>query len=304
MPEPDPETVTQLWHQTDGNPYYAAEMAKALVGSDHGGTLGTTQPWRVPSSVRDALRLRLTSLSEAAQEVLRAAAVLGPEVDYEPLAEIVHVDEDELAAALDEAVTAGLLVESGRSWVGSYAFPHELTREAIRADLAGPRLRRLHAEAARALMSRSRVGSGTSAEVAAHLHEAGSAADPHEAAEWSLRAAQEASAVYAWDEAIQHADAAADLLEGHAPDERLAEVAVVAANLRLRSSRGFDRAVTLLETALRRYLAAGKDSAAGTVHSRIGGALSLHHSVMDIPRALEHFEAAERLLGESEALST
>ena len=72
------------------------------------------------------------------------------------------------------------------------------------------------------------------------------------------------------------------------------------ANLRLRSSRGFDQAVTLLETALRRYLAAGMDAAAGTVHSRIGGALSLHHSVMDIPRALEHFEAAERLLGDFE----
>ena len=149
-------------------------------------------------------------------------------------------------------------------------------------------------------MSGFRVGSGTSPEVAVHLQAAGSVADPLEAAEWSLRAAQEASAVYAWDEAIQHADAAADLLQGNASDERLAEVAVVAANLRLRSSRGFDQAVTLLETALRRYLAAGMDSAAGTVHSRIGGALSLHHSVMDIPRALEHFEAAERLLGDSD----
>ena len=191
-------------------------------------------------------------------------------------------------------------MESGTSWVGSYAFPHELTRDAIRGDLTGPRLRRLHAKAARALMSAFRVGSGTSPEVAVHLQAAGSAADPLEAAEWSLRAAQEASAVYAWDEAIKHADAAAELMQGNASDERLAEVAVVAANLRLRSSRGFDQAVTLLETALRRYLAAGMDSAAGTVHSRIGGALSLHHSVMDIPRALEHFEAAERLLGDSD----
>ena len=214
---------------------------------------------------------------------------------------MTHVDEDELAEALDEAVTAGLLVESGRSWVGSYAFPHELTREAVRGELTGPRLRRLHAQAARALMSRFRAGSGKSPEVAMHLQAAGSAADPNEAAEWSLLAAQEARAVFAWDEAIQHADAAFDLLQGSASDERLAEVAVVAANLRLRSSRGFDQAVALLETALRRYLAAGMDSAAGTVHSRIGGALSLHHSVMDIPRALEHFEAAERLLGESES---
>ncbi len=301
LPDADRETITQLGRHADGNPYYATELARAWTASDQARPTFPSQPWRVPTSVRDALRLRLTSLSEAAQEVLRAAAVLGSEVGYEPLAEMVQVDEDELAEALEEAVTAGLLVESGTSWVGSYAFPHELTREAIRADLAGPRLRRLHAQAARALMSRLRVGSGKSPEVAVHLQAAGSAADPDEAAQWSLLAAQEAKAVYAWDEAIQHADAAFDLLQGSASDERLAEVAVVTANLRLRSSRGFDQAVALLQTALRRYLAAGMDSAAGTVHSRIGGALSLHHSVMDIPRALEHFEAAERLLGESES---
>ncbi len=300
LPDADPETLTRLWQHAGGNPYYATEMARALVDSDRGAPHAQAQQWLVPSSVRDALRLRLVSLSEAAQEVLGAAAVLGSEVDYEPLAGMVHLDEDALAEALDEVVAAGLLVESGTSWVGSYAFPHELTRDAIRGDLTGPRLRRLHAKAARALMSAFRVGSGTSPEVAVHLQAAGSAADPLEAAEWSLRAAQEASAVYAWDEAIKHADAAFDLMQGNTSDERLAEVAVVAANLRLRSSRGFDQAVTLLETALRRYLAAGMDSAAGTVHSRIGGALSLHHSVMDIPRALEHFEAAERLLGDSD----
>ncbi len=300
VPDADPETVTQLWQHAEGNPYYATEMARARAASPHGGPNDQTQPWRVPSSVRDALRLRLTSLSDTAQEVLRAAAVLGSEVDVDALADMTHVDEDELAEALDEAVTAGLLVESGRSWVGSYAFPHELTREAVRGELTGPGLRRLHAQAARALMSRFRAGSGKSPEVAVHLQAAGSAADPNEAAEWSLLAAHEAKAVFAWDEAIEQADAAFDLVQGNASDERLAEVAVVAANLRLRSSRGFDQAVTLLEAALRRYVAAGMDSAAGTVHSRIGGALSVHHSVMDIPRALEHFEAAERLLGESE----
>ena len=38
------------------------------------------------------------------------------------------------------------------------------------------------------------------------------------------------------------------------------------------------------------------------VHSRIGGALCLHHSITDIPRALEHFDAAERLLPSPETV--
>ena len=91
------------------------------------------------------------------------------------------------------------------------------------------------------------------------------------------------------------------LLADASPPTRQAEAAVSAALLRLKSSRGFDAAIGLLETALRRYVAAG-DRRAGLVHSRLGGALSLHHSVMNIPRALDHFDAAERLLPSPETV--
>jgi tetratricopeptide (TPR) repeat protein len=66
--------------------------------------------------------------------------------------------------------------------------------------------------------------------------------------------------------------------------------------MRIKAGRGYPRAVELLQTALRRYLAAGDTRSAGVVHSRLGGALSTHYSAMDIPRALDHFAAAERLL--------
>lgn len=71
--------------------------------------------------------------------------------------------------------------------------------------------------------------------------------------------------------------------------------------LRLKSSIGNRRAVQHLETALEQYRAIGDDAAAASVHSRLGGALCTHHSVMDIPRAIEHFAAAERLLGDRKA---
>ena len=138
--------------------------------------------------------------------------------------------------------------------------------------------------------------------MAAHLRAAGPAAEPIEAAEWSLRAAREAGDLYAWDEAVEYAEAAVDWLAAVPPPTRQAEAAVNAALLRLKSSRGFDAAIGLLETALRRYVAAGDQMAAGLVHSRLGGALSLHHSVMNIPRALDHFDAAERLLPSPETV--
>ena len=157
-----------------------------------------------------------------------------------------------MALALDEAVSAGLLVESGRSWAGSHAFPHQLMRESLAADVGGLRLRRLHLRGRPGAQARPRLGGGSSAAVATHLRAAGAAADPAEAAEWSRRAAREASALYAWDEAIEYADAAVSVLEDTDTDH------AVRPRRRSRprccdSSRvgDFTEAVDLLETALR-----------------------------------------------------
>ncbi|HET6967459.1 MAG TPA: BTAD domain-containing putative transcriptional regulator [Ornithinibacter sp.] len=294
---PDVDRVAhRLWRHTGGNPFHAKEMARVLA--DTGDTAGTVDPtsWQVPVGVRDVLRHRLSTLSERAGEVLPVAAVLGPEVDVELLAQVSRVPEDEVAQVLEEGVADGLLVESGASWAGRYAFPHDLMRDALRSEVGGLRLRALHLRAAEALVSRARDGRSRSAAIAAHLRAAGPAADPGEAASHSLHAAREAARSYAWDEAIEHAEAAVTLLGQTTAAHEQADAAVTAGMLRVKSGRGFAEALDLLGTALRQFLATGDDESAGVVHSRLGGALCVHHSVMDIPRALEHFDAAERLL--------
>jgi tetratricopeptide (TPR) repeat protein len=60
----------------------------------------------------------------------------------------------------------------------------------------------------------------------------------------------------------------------------------------MKSGIGYREAVRLLESALEHTR---DEVAVASVHGRIGGALSTHHSVMDIPRAIEHFTAARRL---------
>jgi hypothetical protein len=90
-------------------------------------------------------------------------------VDFDLLTQVLHLSEDDLSDALDEAVAAGFLVESGRSWTGSYSFPHSLLRDAIRVELIGHRLRRLHADCARALITRTVPGGPGSAAAALHL---------------------------------------------------------------------------------------------------------------------------------------
>ena len=292
LPDVDP-LARRLWLHTGGNPFYATELARVLAGA-----VGEVGPdsWEVPVGVRDVLRHRLSSLSDRAGEVLPVAAMLGAEVDVELLAQVLRLPEDEVAEVLDEGVAAGLLVESGASWTGRYAFPHDLMRDALRSDVGGLRLRTLHLQAAEALAARPRPGRGVSAAVAAHLRAAGAAADPGETARYCLAAAREAGSVYAWDEAIEHAEAAVALLAETGATREHAEAAVAAGMLRLKAGQGFPEALALLGTALQQYLRAGDEASAGLVHSRIGGALCLHHSVTDIPRALEHFDAAEHLL--------
>ncbi len=285
----------RLWERTGGNPFYAVELSSVVEpgDADIGG-------WPVPTGVRDVLRRRLADVSERARDVLPVAAVLGAEVDVELLAQVVRAPEEEVAQALDEGVTAGLLVESGDSWRGGYTFPQSLVRDALRSEVAGVRLRNVHLTAAEAIQARRRPMRGDSAAIAEHLQGAGSAADPEERARFGLLAATEAAAVSAWDDAFGHAEAAVALLAETGPPTAHARAAVTAGMLWLHSGRDHRRGLELLEGALPEYLAAGDDEAAGAVHSRIGSALCLHHSVMDIPRALEHFDAAERLLGAPE----
>ena len=64
------------------------------------------------------------------------------------------------------------------------------------------------------------------------------------------------------------------------------------------AARASPRRSALLETAIGQFTRAGDQAAAGSTHSRLGGALSFHHSTADVPRALDHFAAAERLCPE------
>jgi tetratricopeptide (TPR) repeat protein len=286
VPSASEEFAHQIWHKTGGNPYYITEVVRDMQGRE-----STTIA--VPTGLRDMLRKRLRQLPDTAAQIVRTAAVLGGEVEFDILSKLADLAEDTLIEGLEHAVEAGFLVEAGSSWRGSYAFPHELTRDAVYADIAIPRRQRLHLGLAEALLDR---GGMDVAAAAVHMRQAGSAADPLRAAELSLRAAAEARRLYAWDEAIGHAEAAVEILQRvDAPSARQGHAATRAAMLRLYSGIGPRQAIEHLEAALRHYHRAGDNAAAGSVHGRLGVALSTDRSVLDIPRAMEHFATAERL---------
>lgn len=294
--KPGAAFVHELWTRTGGNPFFAAEVVRDLVQA--GRSRDSSAFVGVPDGIRDVLRHRFRRLPAATREAISAAAVLGQEVELVLLERLLDQAEERIVEALDQGLSSGFLVESGQSWAGGYAFPHELMREAVYADIAPGRRERLHHVAASALLDTGAPSEADVVAAAVHLRHAGSAVDAQQAADLSLRASDVAQRGFAWVEAVDHAEAALPLLARTGNERKLADSQVAVAMLRLKSGIDYPRALDLLVSALATYLSLGDTATAGTVHSRLGGALCLHHSVRDIPRSLEHFAAAERLLPE------
>ena len=285
--------VDALWDQTVGNPFFARELLRDVDPDElRDGRLGPG----VPAGVRDVLRHRLGLLPADTRDAVSAASVLGREVELTRLARLLDGTDEQVVPALDQALATGFLVEAGQSWAATYAFPHELMREAVYAEIPLPRRQRLHHQAVEAILGDAHTAEADVIAAAGHAVEAGPATDPAEAAELVGRAARLAADRFGYDAALRLAEARLPLLARYASPAEQAKADVEVARLRLRAGRGYERAVELFERALSTYLSAGDLEAAGEVHSRLGGALVVPRPGMDVDRSLEHFAAAERLL--------
>ncbi|MBV6509416.1 MAG: hypothetical protein JJLCMIEE_02507 [Acidimicrobiales bacterium] len=134
------ERAESLWRRSGGNPLLLVELA-ALDDAAAGGA--------VPPSVRDTVGARCEQAGEAAP-TLRAAAVLGPDVDLELLAAVLSRSTLDVLEHLEAGVRHHFLEERG----SGFAFRHELVREAL-VQLSSPsRQELLHREALRVLRDR------------------------------------------------------------------------------------------------------------------------------------------------------
>jgi DNA-binding SARP family transcriptional activator len=287
-----PAFVEALWRRTAGNPFFAREVLRDVDPADlRSGRLSVG----LPAGLRGVLRHRLGQLPADTRAAVSAAAVLGREVELARLTHLLEEREETVVNALEQAITGGFLVEAGQSWAGGYAFPHELMREAVYAEIPGPRRQRLHHRAVEAVLGTHPSDADVIA-AAGHALDAGPAADPAEAAALAEQATHLAAASFAFATAVRLAEARLPLLHRFASAAEQAAADVEVARLRLRAGRGYDRVVELFERALGTYLSLGDTEAAGVVHSRLGGALVIPHPHMDVLRALDHFAAAERML--------
>ncbi|WP_030436674.1 ATP-binding protein [Actinoplanes subtropicus] len=200
--QPSDARLTDLvFDRSQGNAYLVEEILAAVEGG--------ADPGDLPPSLRDVLLARSESVSEPAQQVLRAAAAAGPRVADRLLAGVAGLTGADLQRALREVVEHHLLVvdDGGHG----YAFRHELTREALYDDLLPGERVQLHAAYGEALSADPGL-LGDDAGVAATLaHHWSAALDLPRALAASVQAGRQAAAAYAPAKALCHLERALQL---------------------------------------------------------------------------------------------
>jgi len=210
--KPAPSLVQAVNDATQGTPFFVEELAAALLVSGalkegaQGLELDRASEIPVPDTVRDAVLIRASELSEAGRKAAEAAAVAGETFDLDLVGSLSCPE------GVAELLEHGLAVEQD---VGTARFRHALTREALYADVPWMRRRALHRAIAEAIES----AGAPSREVATHWL---GARDGDRARDALLRAVAESEAVHAYRDGADAGRLALDMWpEGADEDQRL-----------------------------------------------------------------------------------
>src|SRR5215218_3198500 len=163
---PSPSLVATVHDRTLGSPFFVEELVAALQlrgalqPGRHGLELADEDDVPLPDTVREAVLVATSTLSEEARAAAEAAAVAGQQLDLAMVAELSSAD------GLAELIEKGLLEEREP---GRAAFRHALAQEALYAEVPWMRRREIHRRLAEALAA----AAGSRLEVATHWRGAG-----------------------------------------------------------------------------------------------------------------------------------
>ena len=250
-----PSLARVIFRETEGNPFFVEEVFQHL--KDEGQVIDADGNWRtdlrvetldVPEGVRLVIGRRLERLSDTTRRVLTTAAVVGRSFSLPLLETLEDAGTDAALEAVEEAEGAHLLAPQRSGRETRYLFAHELIRQTLADALSLPRRQRLHARIAAAIerVYAASLDKHVSA-LAHHLYNAGAAADAEKTSIYLVKAADEARAAAAHEDALRHLDNALTLWEDESSD-RVADL-LVRRGLALRSLGRPDDAIDALRRA-------------------------------------------------------
>jgi hypothetical protein len=129
-----PSRADELYERSGGHPLFLTELAQQTARAE------------LPTSLVESVSARCDELGPAGT-MLRAAAVIGPELDIELLAALLGRPAVDLLDDAERAAAQQLLATDG----GTFRFRHELVREALAASATAGRAALLHRQAGRVL---------------------------------------------------------------------------------------------------------------------------------------------------------
>jgi class 3 adenylate cyclase/tetratricopeptide (TPR) repeat protein len=217
--EPPPPLVQIVYGETEGNPFFVEEVFHHLA--TEGKLFDEQGRWRsdlsigeleVPRGVRLVIGRRLERVSEDCRRVLTTAAVIGRGFSFELLEALGQVEADVLLDATDEAERAHLIALASGGPEARFTFAHELIRQTLLSGLSLPRRQRLHLRVAEAMETvYASALEERAADLAHHLYQAGTAADPRKTAHYLALAGERALGAAAFEDALRHYESAVSL---------------------------------------------------------------------------------------------
>ncbi len=225
----------QLYQTTAGNPLYLLETLRGLLDSSKV-TFDAQVELPLFQGVQDAVIARVDHLGAGARRVLEAASLAGGDFDLELVAGASALTDWEVLEAIERSINAKLL-EVHHS---EHRFSHGLVARALEAGLSDTRRRLIHRKLAETLELQQAVP----ARIADHLERAGLI---RKAIAFRVQAAQAASRVFAYSQALEHYNQA---LENGATDREAFEIQTAKIRLYgyLDDRTAWDNAVNILET--------------------------------------------------------
>ncbi len=222
----------QLYRDTDGNPFFVAEVLRHLSESgaiyQDAGTgrwiAAESERMMLPHSVRSVIGSRVSRLGDEATRILATASVIGRDFELDLLAASTGADEDALLDLLDEAQRAALVIEL-TEFPDRYSFTHALVQHTLYEDLGPARRTRAHRQVGEAIERlHPNEPDDYVAELARHFVLATKPADVTKAMTYAKRAGDAAMKALAPDDAVHYYSQALELapqVPGTEPNVRI-----------------------------------------------------------------------------------
>jgi oligopeptide transport system substrate-binding protein len=224
-----------LYQETEGNPFFLIETVKALYEAgllkmEEGiwkGDFQRVKAWKskIPTRISQLIKSRLRRLDKNTLEILKLAAVIGCEFDFDLLYTAQGRGEEEILTAIDGLLRSRLIDESSRSMESDYVFSHHKIQEVVYQSIPFKQKSRMHALVAQTLEKLFLNDTGRiTAELAFHYLHAGRQNREYimKSISYSIEAGNQSRILYAHEEAIDHYQRALNLLEEERDYERAA----------------------------------------------------------------------------------